>query len=214
MARTLPKDRLLPSLLDRLTDDDPVNHSIQQLKKNIQVLEAEWAALAKQADRGENTDSSQSRALKQQLESERHQYSVLLDSVSSLREIRACVKRDLDWLLNAHYFVPQEDLSAYPEIEQSVLNYGMPDLTGRTASGMDIPQLERELKQIILKFEPRILRQTLSINFVNADSSFSHNALAFEIEGELWADPVPIHMYLRTELNLENGGMSIAEFQA
>ncbi len=34
----------------------------------------------------------------------------------------------------------------------------------------------------------------------------SHNALTFEIEGELWAQPVPLRMmYLKTEIDLESG---------
>ncbi len=37
------------------------------------------------------------------------------------------------------------------------------------------------------------------------------NALAFEIEGELWADPVPIHLFMQTEVDLETGSVSIKE---
>jgi type VI secretion system protein ImpF len=33
--------------------------------------------------------------------------------------------------------------------------------------------------------------------------------LTFEIEGELWAQPIPQKMYLRTELDLDTGKVSI-----
>ena len=33
----------------------------------------------------------------------------------------------------------------------------------------------------------------------------------FEIDGELWAQPVPMRMYLRTELDLETGKVTIKE---
>jgi len=39
----------------------------------------------------------------------------------------------------------------------------------------------------------------------------SHNAMTFYIEGELWADPVPLHIYLKTELDLESGDLKIFE---
>jgi predicted component of type VI protein secretion system len=41
---------------------------------------------------------------------------------------------------------------------------------------------------------------------------FDHNALNFEIEGELYAEPVPIHLHLRTQLELESGDMLVQEF--
>ena len=41
---------------------------------------------------------------------------------------------------------------------------------------------------------------------------FDHNALTFEIEGDLWAEPLPLHLHLRTEFELENGNVSVADF--
>ena len=39
----------------------------------------------------------------------------------------------------------------------------------------------------------------------------SHNALTFEVEGDLWAQPLPLQMYLRTEIDLESGQVRIEE---
>jgi type VI secretion system protein ImpF len=39
----------------------------------------------------------------------------------------------------------------------------------------------------------------------------SRKTLVFEIDGELWAQPIPLRMFLRTELDLETGKVSIAE---
>ena len=41
MARTLANERFLPSLLDRLTDDDPINNSIQLVKQKVKRIEKE-----------------------------------------------------------------------------------------------------------------------------------------------------------------------------
>ncbi|CAA9889680.1 Type VI secretion system lysozyme-like protein [Candidatus Methylobacter favarea] len=213
MSRTLPKDRFLPSLLDRLTDDEPINNSIQLHKKNIQNIEKSLAQLPAEKQASDAQENKKQRQiLLQQLNQAHAQYSVLSASVSSLKELRACVKRDLDWLLNASQYFPQEDLEAYPEVVNSVLNYGMPDLTGKTVSGFDLHYIERKLKQVILSFEPRIIRSTLVVRIQVNEAIFTHNALSFEIEGELWAEPQPLHLHLRTEFELENGNVSVFDF--
>jgi type VI secretion system protein ImpF len=217
VARTLPKDRYLPSLLDRLTDDDPINNSIRMQQEKIQSLEKSLAGLlSKPAAAGPESEDSrrQRQQLQQQLDQVRAQLSVLTTSVSSLKEIRACVKRDLDWLLNASQYAPPEDLDGYPDVASSVLNYGMPDLTGKTVSGFDQRQLERLLKQVIVNFEPRIIRNTLTVRVITDKTLFDHNALAFEIEGELLAEPQPLHLHLRTEFELEDGKVSVYDYNA
>lgn len=215
MPKTLAKERLLPSLLDRLTDDDPIHSAISSHRENIRKIERELAALGEKGKAAAPESTNRQRqALQKQLEQERAQQLFLSASTSSLKEIRHCVRRDLDWLLNAHNYTPQEKLDDYPQIAKSVLNYGLPDLAGKSVSGIDIRQLERTLKQVILDFEPRILPQTLDVR-LSADKTLVHsNALTFEIEGELWAVPLPIHLHLLTELQLEDGSVSITEFHA
>ncbi|WP_051906332.1 type VI secretion system baseplate subunit TssE [Methylomarinum vadi] len=214
MARTLPKERFLPSLLDRLTDDDPVNNSIQRQNQQIHRIEKELMELSKrQMDDSEPDFQKKHHQLLQQLEQLRLQQNVLSASLSSLRELRACVKRDLDWLLNASQYSPQQELEGYPEIARSVLNYGLPDLTGKTVSGFDIRHLERLLKQVIIDFEPRIIKKTLVIRILADKSMFDHNAVTFEIEGELWAEPQPLHLHLRTEFELESGNVSVYDYR-
>ena len=212
MARTLPKERLLPSLLDRLTDDDPITSSMQLQKQKIQKIEQALAKLEKKGQTEPAVIHKQRRKLQQQLDKAHAQYGVLSASICSLKELRACVKRDLDWELNAMQYFPPDDLENYPDVARSVLNYGMPDLTGKTASSFDLKYLERIVKEVILNFEPRIIRRSLEVRVLADESMLDHNALTFEIEGDLWADPLPLHLHLRTEFELENGNVSVADF--
>ena len=39
----------------------------------------------------------------------------------------------------------------------------------------------------------------------------TNNALTFEIEGEIWSQPYPERLYLRTALDLETGTVEINE---
>ncbi|WP_411727006.1 type VI secretion system baseplate subunit TssE [Methyloglobulus sp.] len=214
MARALLKERFLPSLLDRLTDDDPINTSIRIQKEKISSLEKSLAELPQEKATTKTEESQKRRSeLQQQLDELRAQFSVLTASVSSLREIRACVKRDLDWLLNASQYSPQEDLDGYPDVACSVLNFGIPDLTGKTVSGFDPAHIERLMKQVIMNYEPRIIRRTLTVQVIADKVMFDHNALAFEIEGDLWAEPQPLHLHLRTEFELEDGTVSVYDYR-
>jgi type VI secretion system protein ImpF len=164
MAELIPKERLQPSLLDRLTDEAP-----------------------------------------NRLQESREQ------RVLSPRQLRKSVIRDLQWLLNATDLASVQDLSTRPEVVDSVLNFGLPDLAGKNLSGVELASLERNLRRVILCFEPRILPQSLKIRVVADKDQMSHNAIRFDIEGELWGQPMPQQLYLRTEVDLESGAFEVSE---
>jgi type VI secretion system protein ImpF len=159
MAELTPKERLQPSLLDRLTDDEPYKQ----------------------------VESREQRVL-------------------SAQKLKQSVVRDLEWLLNAGCLESTLDLAAYPQVRDSVLNYGIPDLTGTTASDLDPATLERMLRKRIMDFEPRLLPKSLRIHVTNLEA---HNTIVIEIEGELWSQPIPERLYLKTILDLELGDFQV-----
>ena len=166
MAELTQRERLQPSLLDRLTDDAP-------------------------KDRNESRESR----------------------VLTLQRLRECVLRDLSWLLNTENARPVLDLDVYPAVQTSVINYGIPTVAGLTASGLDLKKLESQVRDSIIAYEPRILEKDLRVTAYYSDELMSRKTLMFEIDGELWAQPVPLRMYLRTELDLETGKVTIKETQ-
>ncbi|HET9934230.1 MAG TPA: type VI secretion system baseplate subunit TssE, partial [Polyangiaceae bacterium] len=152
MAELTPKERLQPSLLDRLSDDEP--------------------------DR--TRESREKRVL-------------------SPQRLRESVRRDLSWLLNNTHLATVQDLDPYPHVEQSTLNYGMPDLAGKTASTVDNAALEKAIRRAIWEFEPRLLKESVRVKAVVNEKQMNHNALCFTIEAELWAQPLPLRLFLRTD---------------
>ncbi|QIH05199.1 MULTISPECIES: type VI secretion system baseplate subunit TssE [unclassified Pseudomonas] len=157
------RDRLQPSLLDRLTDDEPGN-----LK-----------------------ESPDKRVL-------------------SLSQLKASVLRDLAWLLNTTSLL-EADATLHTPAGTSVVNYGLPALAGYSASNIDIPALEALIHQAIATFEPRILRSTLRVRARTAPGEMNHNALSFEIEGDLWAQPMPLRLLLQTDMDLESGHVRVVQ---
>ncbi len=131
--------------------------------------------------------------------------------VMTRQEIRQAVLRDLSWLLNA-----VQPLAAvaerFPVAAHSVLNFGLPPMAGQLASRIDVSLLERNIRDAIVRFEPRILADTLEVRAIEFDSVMAtHNIIEFEIRGFLWAQPVPLELLLRTQLDLEVGQVEIKD---
>lgn len=132
--------------------------------------------------------------------------------VISMRVLRQGVQRDLAWLLNASGLGAVQDLSAYPAVASSVVNFGLPDIAGKSASSVDVPKLERMIRDVIIAFEPRILRESVRVSAVlEGETTGQHNTVAFVIEGDLWAEPYPERLYFRTELDLEAGEVRVID---
>ena len=131
--------------------------------------------------------------------------------VFSLRQIRESVLRDLSWLLNAPGRFSSEEFADAPEVRSSVIAYGVPDLCGVAASGLDVGSLERELTAAVRAFEPRLTSNSLRVEAVARPDRFGGSALVFEIAGDLWAQPVPEPLYVRTEVDLESGQHAVEE---
>lgn len=131
----------------------------------------------------------------------------------SARRLREVVIRDLSWLLNSVNLETVEDLTPYPYVAQSVVNYGVPELTGSIVSQLDPSQLQKKLHRIILCYEPRILPATLQVR-VKKTGQMSRNALRFEIECDIWGQPVPEHLSVQSELDLDTGAVTLHKQKA
>ena len=86
--------------------------------------------------------------------------------VLSLQQLRKSVIRDLGWLLNTGNLEARQNLERYPDALHSVVNYGMPDIAGITTGDLDVDSVEQAVKQAIIDFEPRILRNSLVVKMV------------------------------------------------
>ena len=161
MADLLPKERLQPSLLDRLTDKAP--HKRDESREQ---------------------------------------------RVMSVGQLKQSVMRDLKWLLNASRLESVLPLDQLPHLRGSVLNYGLLDLTGKTASSIDPTVVERAVRQSILDFEPRIIPSSLRVRMIDKEAS-KYNNIVFEITGEIWFQPMSEPLYLKTTLDLELGNVEI-----
>lgn len=158
MSELLGRERLQPSLLDRLTDHAP------ELRR----------------------ESFDQQSL-------------------SMTQLREAVLRDLAWLLNTTRLDVVQDLAAFPRVAAATLNYGVPGFAGMASSSERAAGMEAGIAEAIRTFEPRIRRETLRVRMRHRVGADNPATLVFEIEGELWAQPVPLPLFLETALELETG---------
>ena len=132
--------------------------------------------------------------------------------VLSRTQLREAVLRDLVWLFNATRPGDREGLGGFPQAAHSVLNFGMPVLAGETASTLDTVALESWVRDAIVEFEPRIDRASLEVEVILSDEwMHQHNVIGIQIRGLLWAQPTPLELLLRTEVDLETGHMELKD---
>ena len=129
--------------------------------------------------------------------------------IISLQRYKAGVLRDLEWLFNSIGHFPDEragegTLADYEEAYRSVINFGIRQLYGRLAP--DVDEIEKQLTDALIVFEPRINRRTLRVSV-----TIERHVLSIELTGELWVNPLPEKLFIKTELDLESSSCSIKE---
>ena len=132
------------------------------------------------------------------------------DQIIDIRQLRDIVLRDLGWLLNT---VNQEgDIveDELPFVAASTLNYGITDIAGKKAAEARPYELERMIHKAIERFEPRIVQGSLEVK-LSTTVEGTHSRILFNIHAEIWAQPVPVEVFMRTELDLASGDMSVVK---
>ncbi|CAN7418387.1 type VI secretion system baseplate subunit TssE [Trinickia sp. LjRoot230] len=130
--------------------------------------------------------------------------------VVSAQQLRRSVLRDLSNLLNATGRFSYDEARPVSAVEHSVLNYGLPDFTGKPLSTLDPRRMSEWIARAIRSFEPRIVSETVRVSVLPAGQRRNATSIAFLIEGDLWMQPYPERLYFRTDLDLEAGDVSVS----
>lgn len=163
MADETLKERLQPSLLDRLTDDAP-------------------------GDLKETRDSR----------------------VIDLTRLREIIQRDLAWLLNTYDNSTSFDPAEYPNAARSVLTYGVREVAGEFSTNERSRMIQESMQRAIERFEPRIIAGTLHV-VVREQDAGNKTLVNFDIAGEMWARPLPRELYLRSQVDITTGELTLEQ---
>jgi type VI secretion system protein ImpF len=125
----------------------------------------------------------------------------------SIRDLRRAVRRDLENLLNSRNTFT--DLSPdFVEAGQSVLTYGLPDITAFAISGeRDQNRLRQVIEVIIRTFEPRLK----NINVTLTPPSSTDRSLRLHLDARLVVDPSPEPISLDIVMPVHTGKYEVKE---
>ena len=131
--------------------------------------------------------------------------------VMSKTQLRQAVLRDLGALFNSVQPLGSE-AEPYPLLAESVLNFGLPSLSGQLASsstsaGSRTRSARRSCASSRASWPTRCRSTALEATNVLD----THNVIEFEIRGHLWSQPVPLEILLRTQLDLEAGQIEMRD---
>ncbi len=214
-----------PSLWDRLLNDLPgLSSEIEGLRRVVlddlgaERLAALLDAGARAIDADAGLTGEHKRILHRLLFLERRRME--LDArgvVVSAEVLREAVRRDIEALFNCERFeaVPlltdleraafddvPPSLDAFPEVRRSVVNYGVPSFSGRTAGDFEPDTLAREIRAVLAAFEPRLKPSATKVQVTIASRN---RGLEIEIDGLLLMAPAAERLRLRTTIDLDNG---------
>ena len=123
--------------------------------------------------------------------------------------LRATVLRELNWILNTTNLASVQDLEDYPEVETSVVNYGVHDMAGKLLQRRAIQGRARDIRDAIRAYEPRIDPQRLEVDPVT--SSDKPNAVTFVIRGDVTTAVNALPVEFKTDVEIDTGAATLRE---
>jgi type VI secretion system protein ImpF len=126
----------------------------------------------------------------------------------SMVRLRECVCRDLATLLSSTSIDADYDLAELPNVQRSVLNYGMPSLAGRAVKSLDLPRIARIVEDAIRYFEPRLTHVRVT---PDAERGTDDHEFHLRIDAELWSQPASQRVVLRTRISTESGEATVTD---
>lgn len=125
---------------------------------------------------------------------------------ASVRRLRASLLRDLEWLLNTRRRSEAAD-DDFPELEASLYNYGLPDISSMSADSPAVQQrLAREVQEALEVFEPRLAG--VRVKVAEAEEG-ERRGIHLLIEGLLRMDPSPQRVRFDTVLEIASGRIDV-----
>lgn len=125
--------------------------------------------------------------------------------IESPEDYYEVVVADLQDLLGTVRRWSDAELADHREIERSILNYGVPPITGRVISRDSADELAREIREAILRFDPRFDPGSLNVTATVDPDRTPLDALTLQLEGHLQGFPQPVPFFARVKADLESG---------
>ncbi|MEI2266611.1 type VI secretion system baseplate subunit TssE [Erwinia sp. CGal63] len=131
----------------------------------------------------------------------------------SAKEMRAIVQKDIACLLNSTNLEEELDETRYGLVLASVINYGVAPLTGKYAHHHSWQTIEKNIRNALLRFEPRIIPETLLVRPLTGKAPLGKNSqVHFEIGGLINWKPQPVDLSLKGAYDAETAKVELKSY--
>lgn len=128
--------------------------------------------------------------------------------VIDLSRLREIIQRDLSLLLNTTNIESSIDTAALPNVARSVLNYGLREVSGEYSTAIRAELIRKSIKRAITDHEPRIIKGSVEVTLSPEDSQ-NDMTVALIIRADMWAQPMPLELYLRSKVDVITGEVAM-----
>ncbi len=130
------------------------------------------------------------------------------DRVIDISRLREIIQRDLSWLLNTNNLESMLDTDALPSVTRSVLNYGVREVSGEYSTSDRAEKIRKSIERAIEWYEPRIVPGSSDVA-LRADEQAGEMMVSFDIRADMWAQPMPLELFLRSQVDVTTGEVSL-----
>ncbi|GJD76308.1 type VI secretion system baseplate subunit TssE [Methylobacterium goesingense] len=129
-------------------------------------------------------------------------------SAMSAADLQRAVARDLEDLMNTVNFAASTDISDFPAVAFSILNYGFTDISRRSIDEQTVSEIGTEIETALAVFEPRLAANSVSA-WRDRDVDPAELKLRFVVRAEIDCDPLNLPVEFIADLEQDTGKISI-----
>ncbi len=123
--------------------------------------------------------------------------------------LRRELSEDLSTLLNTVNLGSTLDISELTYVSNSILNFGLADISSFTVEEMAVADVSVELRDILRSYEPRLVPETIEVERIGGVDTVDMK-VRFVIRAEMRASPVDVPVEFVADLEIETAKMQIS----
>jgi type VI secretion system protein ImpF len=128
--------------------------------------------------------------------------------IITARQLKEDVFENIEMLFNSRSHPSPAELKGWPELEESVLSYGVPDYCGKTGSPEDREMLRQYIITQLRNFEPRLMPDSISVDFIESQDG-TNSLMEFKINGIINVGEISEEVLFISKLDVETGNAEI-----
>ncbi len=123
--------------------------------------------------------------------------------------LRDNLAQDLANLMTTIHLQASLSLDGLDWVKNSILNYGMQDITRLTADDFRDERVARDLRAALLAHEPRLISNSLNISLRSGEAD-ENQRVSFDIRAEMTARPVDVPLEFVAEIDMGAGKVALS----